>query len=148
MKGDWRVSEEGTWGHSERQARYSKLMQETLRSLVLVQAGSAVDSTHLFLFVLSPELASIHGIYVYDLSQVILLGRCSPCGAAGTLGLKWPISCYLASDCTGTPNSLGPRKMQSCGQTSSDTSQPKQRSQEAQSPSRSTGVHPMGSKLT
>ena len=113
MKGDWKVSEEGTWGHSERQARYSKLMQETLGSLVLVQAGSGVDSTHLFLFVLSPELASIHGIYVYDLSQVILLGRCSPCGAAGTLGLKWPISCYLASDCTGTPNSPGSRKMQS-----------------------------------
>ena len=94
MKGDWKVSEEGTWGHSERQARYSKLMQETLGSLVLVQAGNGVDSTHLFLFVLSPELASIHGIYVFrslyweDALHVVQLG---PLASNGQLAVTWPL---------------------------------------------------------
>ena len=94
MKGDWRVSEEGTWGHSERQARYSKLMQETLGSLVLVQAGSGVDSTHLFLLVLSPELASIHGIYVFrslyweDALHVVQLGLLA---SNGQLAVTWPL---------------------------------------------------------
>ena len=94
MKGDWKVSEEGTWGHSERQARYSKLMQETLGSLVLVQAGSGVDSTHLFLLVLSPELASIHGIYVFrslyweDALHVVQLGLLA---SNGQLAVIWPL---------------------------------------------------------
>ena len=90
-----KVSEEGTWGHSERQARYSKLMQETLGSLVLVQAGSGVDSTHLFLFVLSPDLASIHGICIFrslyweDALHVVQLGLLA---SNGQLAVTWPLS--------------------------------------------------------
>ena len=90
-----KVSEEGTWGHSERQARYSKLMQETLGSLVLVQAGSGMDSTHLFLFVLSPELASIHGICIFrslyweDALRVVQLGLLA---SNDQLAVTWPLS--------------------------------------------------------
>lgn len=68
-------------------------MQETL-SLVLVQAGSGVDSTHLLLFVLSPELASIHGIHAFrslyweDALHVVQLG---PLASNGQLAVTWPL---------------------------------------------------------
>ena len=70
-------------------------MQETLGSLVLEQVGSAVDLTHLFLFVLSPELASIHGICIFrslyweDVLCVVQLGLLA---SNGQLAVTWPLS--------------------------------------------------------
>ena len=48
-------------------------------------------------------------------------GRFSPPATPGTWGHTWPIRWDLGSECIGTHNSLGPRKLQSWGQSSPDS---------------------------
>lgn len=104
-----------------------------------------MDSTHLLLFVLSLSWL----VFMASTSLGSLYsGRCSPCGAAGTLGLKWPISCYLASDCTGTPNSRVPGRCSPVAKLPLIHLSPNRGVRKPDLPPGVLGVHPMGSKLT